>query len=92
MGDGCLKRGREVFDDVRAENRLAEPRGSVDPQQFCACGEFLVEPVLECGPVEDPIAGANEPLREGVMVAFIWGPAAKPGVEFPSRRGFAPLA
>jgi hypothetical protein len=30
MGDGCLKGGREVFDDVRAENRLAEPRGPVD--------------------------------------------------------------
>lgn len=51
-----------MFDDVRAENRLAEPRGSFNPEQLYACGEFLVKPVLEYGPVEDLIAHTDEPL------------------------------
>lgn len=62
--------GREMFDDTGAEDCLPESRRPVDPQQLWSCGVLFRDPVQECRPVEDPVAGTDEPLLEGVVVAL----------------------
>jgi len=89
IGDGRLEDGREVFDDAGAEDRLPEPRRPVDPQQLWSRRDLYREPMPKSRPAEYPAARAVDPILEGVVVAFVWGAAAEPGVEFPSRLGFA---
>jgi hypothetical protein len=71
MGDRRVEGGREVFDDVGAENRLPKPSRSIDPLQLWARGELRRQPALKHGPVEDPIARADQSFFEGVVVTFI---------------------